>query len=159
MKTILDVTCGGRSIWFNKTHPQTVYMDQRQLEAGFNPRQKWVEVQPDVVARFGSLPFPSGYFQLVVMDPPHIVREPTNSDVDKKYGTLSPGTWAQDLQAGLLECWRVLRPGGIFILKWAEGSVSKKEVLALVPFSPLFGHTTSKRNAVTMWFTFLKGEN
>ncbi len=29
-KKILDVTCGGRSIWFNKHHPAAVYCDKRR---------------------------------------------------------------------------------------------------------------------------------
>ena len=29
-KKILDVTCGARSIWFNKQHPAAVYCDKRR---------------------------------------------------------------------------------------------------------------------------------
>ena len=29
-KKILDVTCGARSIWFNKHHPAAVYCDKRR---------------------------------------------------------------------------------------------------------------------------------
>ena len=29
-KKILDVTCGARSIWFNKRHPAAVYCDKRR---------------------------------------------------------------------------------------------------------------------------------
>lgn len=31
-KKILDVTCGSRTIWFNKEHPATVYCDIREEE-------------------------------------------------------------------------------------------------------------------------------
>lgn len=31
-KKILDVTCGGRSIWFNKHHPAAIYCDKRQAQ-------------------------------------------------------------------------------------------------------------------------------
>lgn len=31
-KKILDVTCGSRTIWFNKRHPATVYCDKRREE-------------------------------------------------------------------------------------------------------------------------------
>lgn len=31
-KKILDVTCGGRSIWFDKRHPAAVYCDKRKEE-------------------------------------------------------------------------------------------------------------------------------
>ena len=29
-KKILDVTCGSRTIWFNKHHPAAVYCDRRR---------------------------------------------------------------------------------------------------------------------------------
>ena len=31
-KKILDVTCGSRSIWFNKNHPAALYCDVRDEE-------------------------------------------------------------------------------------------------------------------------------
>lgn len=31
-KKILDVTCGGRSIWFDKHHPADVYCDKRKFK-------------------------------------------------------------------------------------------------------------------------------
>ena len=31
-KKILDVTCGCRSIWFNKNHPAAIYADKRVEE-------------------------------------------------------------------------------------------------------------------------------
>ena len=31
-KKILDVTCGSRTIWFNKRHPAAVYCDKRRAE-------------------------------------------------------------------------------------------------------------------------------
>ena len=30
-KKILDVTCGSRTIWFNKTHPAAIYADSRKV--------------------------------------------------------------------------------------------------------------------------------
>lgn len=33
-KKILDVTCGSRSIWFNKNHPMAVYCDKRVDKKG-----------------------------------------------------------------------------------------------------------------------------
>lgn len=31
-KKILDVTCGSRTIWFNKKHPAAIYCDARDEE-------------------------------------------------------------------------------------------------------------------------------
>lgn len=56
------------------------------------------------------------------------------------------------------ECWRVLKPGGTLIFKWAEDQVKLKEVLACFPQKPVFGHTTTK-NLKTHWITFYKRES
>lgn len=31
-KKILDVTCGSRTMWFNKNHPNAIYCDKRNAE-------------------------------------------------------------------------------------------------------------------------------
>lgn len=31
-KLILDACCGGRMFWFNKKHPNALYVDQRKFE-------------------------------------------------------------------------------------------------------------------------------
>ena len=76
MKKILDMTCGARSIWFNKKHPLAVYFDQRDVEYtavfGNPPRKRTASIHPDVVGNFTELPFDDNTFSLVVFDPPHI---------------------------------------------------------------------------------------
>lgn len=42
-KTILDATCGGRMMWFNKDHPNAVYADQRR-EIHSYPDDCWIIV-------------------------------------------------------------------------------------------------------------------
>ena len=73
-KKILDVTCGARSIWFNKHHPAAVYCDKRQVEEhsvfGKTQRKRDNIIIPDVLCDFTDLPFPDDSFALVVMDPP-----------------------------------------------------------------------------------------
>ena len=32
MKKILDVTCGSRTMWFDKNHPAALYCDRRKEE-------------------------------------------------------------------------------------------------------------------------------
>lgn len=49
-KKILDVTCGARSIWFDKHHPAAVYCDNRREQCGGkqNPvRVYHARVDPD----------------------------------------------------------------------------------------------------------------
>ena len=40
-KKILDVTCGARSIWFNKHHPAAVYCDKRREQVEKVWRGEW----------------------------------------------------------------------------------------------------------------------
>ena len=65
-KKILDVTCGARSIWFNKRHPLAIYFDRRDVEYeetfGTIPRTRHTIVHPDVVGDFTALPFDDNTF-------------------------------------------------------------------------------------------------
>lgn len=74
-KYILDMTCGGRSIWFVKDHPNAVFFDQRvedfaQFFGSSKKSERHISVHPDVVGDFRHLPFPDESFHLVVFDPP-----------------------------------------------------------------------------------------
>ena len=82
---ILDATCGGRSIWLpaNKDREDTLYIDSRQAEQGFvddavpeplRPNNPNYSVDPNDVQDFRDLPHPDESFNLVVFDPPHIIR-------------------------------------------------------------------------------------
>lgn len=149
---ILDATCGGRHLWVNKNHPNTTYVDRRVLPPGTIPiRPNW-SVEPDVMADFTDLPFDDASFDLVVFDPPHIIRaNPSVSYMRTKYGELAPATWAETLTAGFRECWRVLRAPGTLHFKWADSSKPLKEVLALFPVAPLF-----KCKQSVSWSVFAK---
>jgi len=149
---ILDATCGGRHLWVDKERADTVYVDRRVLPKGTIPiRNNW-NVTPDVVADFTALPFADETFDLVVFDPPHIIRsKPSKSFLRTKYGELTPDTWAAVLRKGFDECWRVLRSPGTLHFKWAEGNVPLKDVLRLFPVQPLF-----KNKHHVSWSVFAK---
>jgi len=98
------------------------------------------------------MPFPDESFQLVVFDPPHVQREEALGTVTRKYGTLS-GDWREMLRKGFAECFRVLKPNGVLVFKWAESQFRVREILELTPEKPLFGHHTSK---TTHWAVFIK---
>ena len=154
MKEILDATCGGRMMWFNKNHPNAVYMDRRVEGKGLIEQQPSFEVKPDVVASYSDMPFDDESFSLVVFDPPHIEMMVPSGIMAAKYGALI-GDWRTELRAGFDECMRVLKPNGVLIFKWGEASVSVSEILGMIPYDPLFGHTTAK-SGKTKWVTFMK---
>lgn len=93
-KKILDATCGSRTIWFNKNHPNAIYADKRAEEvtgiwkANNGQSERKCIVSPDVMCDFTDMPFPNNSFSLVVFDPPHLLNVGDNSWMFKKYGSL-----------------------------------------------------------------------
>jgi SAM-dependent methyltransferase len=160
-KTILDVCCGGRMFWFDKKHPDTLYVDRRQVKPvsiGKGRNARMFECTPDKVMDFRKLNLPDDQFSLVVFDPPHFTSLGSKSYMAQKYGALDSKTWKTDLRSGFAECFRVLKPGGILIFKWNEYDIRLSEVLALTPQKPLFGHPSGKTQK-THWVTFMKPVN
>lgn len=151
MKKILDACCGSRMFWFDRKHPDTLYMDIREEE--FEIHGKHVCVKPDVIGDFRNMPFGDNSFYMVVFDPPHLKWAGPNSIMKVQYGELSK-EWREDLTKGFEECFRVLKPNGTLIFKWSDCRVTLKEVLELTPKEPLFGQKRQK----THWLTFMKGE-
>jgi len=159
-KFILDACCGPKYMWFNKQHPNVVYMDNRREEKGYFDYRKNQEIQPDIVADFRKMPFGDKTFKLVVWDPPHLKMKKISGGFAKTFGVLHPETWQDDLKRGFKECWRVLDDYGTLIFKFSDFSISFKQVLSLFPETPLFGNTSSRsKNAETKWFCFMKIPN
>ncbi|WP_133620447.1 TRM11 family methyltransferase [Paenilisteria rocourtiae] len=136
--------------WFNKQHPDAVYMDNRELDTTLCDGRKLV-VKPDVVGDFRNMPFPDESFYLVVFDPPHLVRAGDNSWLAKKYGKLGP-LWERDISEGFDECMRVLKQNGTLVFKWNEEQIKLSEILKVIGMEPLFGNRRSK----THWLVFMK---
>ena len=157
-KKILDVACGGRMFWFNKAHPDTLYVDIREEKHFISRGNHGVDnrhraILPDQVMDFRKLDLPDNTFSLVVFDPPHL-KLGRNSYFAQIYGSLED-TWQEDLKLGFAECFRVLKPDGVLIFKWNESDIPLKEILALTPVEPLFGHRSGKAQK-THWVTFMK---
>lgn len=150
---ILDVCCGSRMFWFNRTNPETVFMDKRR-ESHVLCDGRALEIAPDVLGDFTALPFQDETFYLVVFDPPHMDSLGERSWMAKKYGRLG-SSWQEEIRKGFLECFRVLKPNGTLVFKWNTTDIPMKEIIALAPYPPLFGHTTG-RQAKTLWATFMK---
>jgi SAM-dependent methyltransferase len=153
--------------WFDKADSRAVYVDKRR-ETYTEPNEHLIggirtwEINPDTLADFTSLPFPSDTFMHVVFDPPHCLRNGEKSRTSALYGDLR-GEWRDMLRRGFAECFRVLRPGGTLVFKWNDLDVPVREVLALTPERPLYGHTSRRGGttkcgdrAGTHWIAFLK---
>lgn len=126
---IIDVCCGGKMWWFNKTKPGVLFMDKRFESKGFIDERgcKNYEVKPDILGDFTSMPFEDESFFKVVCDPPHKVKQDSGL-ITKKYGFLGEN-WKIDMSNMFDECWRILKPGGTLIIKWADVDIPPREIL------------------------------
>ncbi|WP_119312638.1 class I SAM-dependent methyltransferase [Morganella morganii] len=154
MKPILDMCCGSRMFYFDKENPNVLFCDIRR-ERRILCDGRELDINPDVIADFRNLPFPDKSFEMVIFDPPHLVRAGENGWQRKKYGALDKESWRDDLSKGFGEAMRVLKPNGILIFKWNETQIKTSEVLALTDYKPVFGHPSGKRSN-THWVTFMK---
>ncbi len=150
-------------MWFNRSHPGVIYGDQRSDTLTVTDRShgradgtRTLQIDPDTVLDFRSLPFAPDTFHLIAFDPPHLLRAGPRSWLAAKYGKLSDD-WRRDLSAGFAECFRVLKPHGTLIFKRSEVQIKLTEVLALTLHRPLFGNTSGARGS-THWIVFCKPE-
>lgn len=136
--------------WYEKYESHTTYMDVRKyyhhLESGHV-----IDVSPDIQADFKNIPFSDCTFDLVVFDPPHLIRAGKTSWLAEKYGVL-PKDWQPELKAGFDECRRVLKLNGVLIFKWNDDQIKFAEVLKVFGQRPILGDKRSK----TKWSVFLK---
>lgn len=158
-KQILDACCGSRMFWFDKENEHVLFIDKRcetvtAKDSSNKNGTRIIEICPDIVADFTELPFEDESFYMVVFDPPHLKTLGATSWMAKKYGRL-PDNWKDVLRKGFNECMRVLKPNGTLIFKWNESEIKANEVLELIPYKPLFGHTTG-RQSKTIWMAFMK---
>lgn len=160
-KKILDVTCGSRTIWFNKHNPAAIYCDIRKEEltgiwkSESGQSERTCIVDPDIQCDFTNLPFADNTFALVVFDPPHLKYAGATGWLAKKYGKLDEH-WPEMLHDGFQECMRVLKEDGVLIFKWAETDIPAQKVWKAIGQKPLFGHHSGKRSN-TFWACFMKG--
>lgn len=109
----LDPTYG-RGLWWTKWRPA------RLVAHDLDPARA-----PDGPADFTRLPYRGGCFGAVAFDPPYVSvggrRTTGMSDLHNRYGLSdapkSPAGLQELINAGLDECNRVLRPGGVLLVK------------------------------------------
>lgn len=159
MSRVLDVACGSRMFWFDRNHPDALYLDNRcethdLTDSSSVGGSRSLVIAPDMLADFTDLPFDDETFPLVVFDPPHLVSAGRKSWLAKKYGVLGED-WRTELRAGFAECFRVLTRDGTLIFKWNEEDIRVSEVLALTAHRPLFGNRCGK-TAKSHWLVFMK---
>lgn len=140
-------------MWFNKNHPDAVYMDIRKEEFIACDGRR-IKIDPDLIGDFRNIPFPDNSFKLVVFDPPHFNKLGARSYTAQKYGVLFQ-SWETDLKQGFNECMRVLEPNGILIFKWNEYQILVSRILEIFETNPLFGHKSGKTSK-THWLCFMK---
>ncbi len=160
---ILDATASTRSIWYQKNHPFITFMDRRhgkyysQTGNCKTDNVRVCNIFPNIIARWQNTPFKNNSFDMVVFDPPHLFTEQNKKHpaMATPYGIFYKENWKKDLADGIIELFRVLKPNGIFILKWCEVDKSVDEIINLIPYNPLFGTRTGQSNN-THWICFIK---
>lgn len=151
---ILDACCGSKMFWYDRQEEHTTYMDIRKEILTYQDRNltRKVEINPDVIGDFRKMPFESETFDLVIFDPPHLIKAGKTSWLSKKYGTLDLVTWKEDIRRGFDECLRVVKANGVILFKWNEDQIPFKEVLKVISKQPILGDKKSK----TKWSVFIK---
>jgi len=153
MKEVLDPCCGSKMFWFDKDNSGVLYCDIRKENHILCDGRK-LNISPDEIIDFRSMPYDDKSFDLVVFDPPHFKTLGKTSWMAKKYGRLNED-WKGDLRQGFDECWRVLSVRGTLIFKWNVSEIKLREVLSCFSQKPLFGQTTTI-NLKTHWVVFHK---
>lgn len=169
--TILDACCGGKMFYFDKNDSRVLFQDIREVETTLCDGRPF-EVKPDVVGDFRNMQYEDESFNLVVFDPPHLLRNVAKSKFADIYGSLNPKSkpagwqhikygalgqtdWQDTLAMGFKECFRVLRKGGFLIFKWNETDIPLSKILKLTDVKPILGHKSGKRGN-THWILFMK---
>lgn len=144
-------------MWFDKHDARCLFADCREGVLDGKAYKKNVGmkiVKPDQKHDFRDMPYQDNSFHHVVFDPPHVRNLSMKSVTGFSYGSLDKETWQDDLRLGFAECFRVLKPNGTLIFKWNEVDIPLREVLALTPQKPLYGHRSGKK-ANTHWVAFV----
>ncbi len=128
---ILDLTAGNRAVWFNKKHPDTLYLDKR------------MKVKPDIVCDIRRIPKRVGSgFSLVVFDPPHM-NCGRRSNMSKVYGYHTTAEILDTVEKTSKEVYRITKRNALMAFKWNNHDIKLERVLKLMKhWEPLFGHLT-----------------
>lgn len=156
---VLDVCCGSKAFYFNKSDARVIFCDKRSESHIVTDKSKKagtrkIEIIPDRVEDFTALPFEDESFSTVVFDPPHLEKIGDTSFLAIRYGKLR-GDWKTEIKKGFAECFRVLKPNGTLVFKWNEYDIKVSEILKLTDRKPVFGNRCGKQSK-THWIVFIK---
>lgn len=128
---ILDLSAGNRAIWFNKNHPDCVYLDKRK------------KTKPTFVCDVRKIPKRVGRgYKLIVFDPPHM-NCGRKSNMSRVYGHSTTRQILDLIKKTAIEAHRISGSGALLALKWNDHDITLKRVFDLMPqWEPLFGHLT-----------------
>lgn len=151
---ILDACCGSKMFWYDKHEPHTIYIDERKESYQVKDRNylRTIDIDPDIISDFRNMDFADNTFDLVIFDPPHLLRAGKKSWLRLKYGTLPQHEWQAYLKTGFDECLRVLKPTGTLLFKWSTDQISFAEVLKAIDQKPILGD----KRGHTRWSVFIK---
>lgn len=159
-KRILDPCCGGKMFWFDPANPDVEFCDIRRVDnekiwtSKDGTEERFLTVSPDTICDVRDLPFADNTFWHIVFDPPHLTYIGENAWLRKKYGVI-PKDWQAFIRDAFIELFRVLKPNGTLIFKWAEIDIKTAELLKVIPYKPLYGHRSGK-HMTTHWMAFIK---
>ena len=126
---ILDLSAGGRAMWFDKDNPLVTFLDKR------------ASVEPTVVCDTTAIPAEVGDgYDLVVFDPPH-ENVGANSNLSKFYGHSTRAEIIETIKGSGAEAHRVTKPRALMAFKWNDHAFKLDRVLELLSphWTPLFG--------------------
>jgi hypothetical protein len=142
---IIDLSAGNRAVWFDRNHPDALYIDIRP------------EVGPSIVADARALPAEVGTgYDLVVFDPPHKNSAASGNMSKRNYGHWTAEQITSILVGTAKEAHRITRPDGLMAFKWNDHTRKLTTVLGLLSpwWEPLFGHGArgqQRHKTMTAW--------
>lgn len=147
---ILDLSAGGRNIWFTRQPADVVFVDIR------------IEVKPQIQADSSALPFADSAFDLVCFDPPHATFGP-NGQMAVRYGSYKADEIRAIVRLSAAEAYRVSVPDALMAFKWSNHGQKLGKILTLMPqWEPLFGQIVAVRTkhaSTTHWVMLRKIQN
>ena len=152
---MIDLCCGGRHWLFDKDPEDCLFMDIRSVRKGTIELQPNWSVDPDLIGSYTDIPFDDSTFRYVFWDIPHAIK--LSGIIGMKYGQLGE-SWRSDIEQGFREIHRILEHRGALIFKFADTSISHKEIMKCLPIDeiglkPILGTPTKKGvNNTLFWF-------
>lgn len=147
---ILDACCGGKMFWYEKDLDFVDFQDNRELQTELCDGRKF-SVKPDFIGDVTKMDMPDEEYDIVVFDPPHMIRAGKTSWLNIKYGKL-PENWETFFKNAFSEIFRVLKENGVLIFKWNETQLKFGEVIKHSPYRPMLGDQRGQ----TRWTVFVK---